>query len=267
VLISITIGPKLGALQQPLKEDGASQIRRPAITVKVGGYEFEPFVEHGLGISAAFLTLLNGHQNRYNFVFVPIPARRRYVLMQRGAIDAILFEMPRWGWQKHQDDIEVTASVLKASEAFFALKSNAKGLAVFNDLAGSKLALTHGYHYAFADFNADQAYIRSRFDVVFADSQRNVLRHLITGNAAMAVLSDLFLYREFARNPALKDKIIRAPQNDQTYDLPLLVRRGGAISARELTNILDQLQTYGRLKKFFLAFGIEDQLVYRARKP
>lgn len=231
--------------------------------VIVGGYEFEPFVEADGGIAPAFIALLNAHQKKYQFEFLSIPAQRRYDLMQRGAIDALFFEMPRWGWQEMESQIETTRPILLAAEAFYAFKSRAQNGDVFTNLSSRKLALTLGYHYAFVDFNADQDYIRSRYDAVFANSQREGLRRLVAGSVDLAIMSDVFLHREFVRDPALKGQMVRAPKVDQLYMLPLMARKGGPVSAAELENMLGQLKDCACLKPFFASYGIADMLIYQ----
>jgi polar amino acid transport system substrate-binding protein len=229
--------------------------------VKVGGYEFEPFVEKGQGITPAIVTLLNDLQSEYKFEFVSIPAQRRYSLMEGGKIDAVFFEMQRWGWENHQEHVETTRPLIKASEAFFALKANPEGERVFADIKNKQLALTLGYHYAFADFNADQDYISERFNARFAPSQRVALRLMLAGSTDLVILSDIFLYREMARNPALKGQVIRAPKVDQEYALPLMVRKNGPITAARLEKCLDKLEKSGALAAFFADFGSASLLI------
>jgi polar amino acid transport system substrate-binding protein len=255
------------AVQQASDPGIPTQRRAKPIHVKVGGYEFEPFVEGDLGVVPAFLTLLNGHQSKYRFDFASMPAQRRYEQLRSGAIDAVFFENPRWGWNRDKSLIEVTAPLMRAFGSFYALKNNPLGMAVFAEPAKRKIGMTLGYHYAFLNYNSDQAYIRSRFDAVFAKSQRISLQLLMMGKTEVALFSDIFLAREFARNPGLRATIISAPEKDQTYDMPLIVRKDGPISVAELTRILDQLVACDCLSAFFKAYGIADQLIYKSSSP
>jgi len=243
----------LVVLGSPVTSQEASQ----KITVKVGGYDFEPFVEKEHGITPAFLTLLNELQDEYQFEFVHIPARRRYSTLTEGHIDAIFFEMPRWGWEDIRDQIEITKPLLRAKEAFYARADHPAGAEVFASLEDRKLALTLGFHYAFVDFNSDQAYIRERFNASFAPTQRVALRLTLAGSTDLVIMSDIFLYREYARNPALKNQLIRSPHADQSYALPLMVRKSGPVSVDYLEALVDTARKKGVLADFFKGYAID----------
>jgi hypothetical protein len=69
--------------------------------VKVGGYEFQPFVDIDRNMKARGLTLelidpLNQHQKQYRFTFVPTTARRRYQDFEAQNFDMLFFENPNW---------------------------------------------------------------------------------------------------------------------------------------------------------------------------
>lgn len=240
--------------------NSAQETNQP-IAVKVGGYEYEPFVEKELGITPAFLTLLNQMQDDYSFEFVAIPAQRRYALLLEGHIDALFFETMRWGWQAYDEQVEVTKPLLRTSEAFYARKDHKLGAEVFNNFQERQLALTLGFHYAFADYKADQSYIRDRFQASFAPSQRVALRLMLAGSADLAIVSDAFLLREMVRNPSLKGQVVRSPEIDQTYELPLMVRTRGPITANALSSLIVRAETEGTLGSFFKTYGIDELLV------
>ena len=231
------------------------------VVVKVGGYPFEPFVEEQLGVTPAFLTMLNGRQSKVRFEFMAIPAQRRYELMARGVIDAVFFEMPVWGWQDFADQIDVSKPILKGREMFVALAENPEGASLFALAPRSKVALTLGYHYAFTDFRSDQSFIRTKVDAVFAEKLSDTLRYLQSGVVDVGVMSDIFLYHEFQRQPGLRGKLLLSKKIDHEYALPLIVRRGGAISAKDLDAIIEQAIADGSLQAFFAGFGLSDTLM------
>lgn len=235
--------------------------RKQPVTVRVGGYPFEPFVENGLGVTPAFLTLLNGLQADMQFEFVQIPAQRRYELLRRGTVDAIFFEMPVWGWQDYAEHVEITEPILRGTEVFVALRETSEGKEVFRLAPDRKIALTLGYHYAFADFNADQSYIRTKVDAVFAERISQTLRYLRSGAVDVAVMSDLFLYREYQRTPALQGQLFIGPKPDHDYALPLLVRSGGPVSANDLDTLMEKMRVDGSLTAFFGGFGLDGVVI------
>ncbi|SDE69504.1 extracellular solute-binding protein, family 3 [Kordiimonas lacus] len=234
--------------------------------VIVGGYPFEPFVEENAGVSVAFTAFLNDMQKDYLFAYRQIPARRRYEQMSEGRIDMIFFEMPVWGWQDRMEQVEATPVLLSGAEVMVARTGDAMaagGEAYFGDLSARKLALTLGYHYGFADYNADPEYLKARFDVVFSDSQRHSLRQLLAGGADIAIVNNAFLARQMRLYPELEQDLLVSMTPDQRYDLPLLVRRGGPISAAEMTDLLTRLSKSGALQTFFTEEGLDRFLEFK----
>ncbi len=236
-------------------------VAQSPVVVKVGGYPFEPFVEDGLGVTPAFLTMLNGRQSKVRFQFMTIPAQRRYELMARGVIDAVFFEMPVWGWQEFADQIDVSKPILYGREMFVAMARNPAGENLFTLSPASKVALTLGYHYAFTDFRSDQAYIRTKVDAVFAEKLSETLRYLQSGAVDVGVMSNIFLFHEFQRRPELRDKLLLSKKTDHEYALPLIVRKGGAISANDLDAIIERATADGSLPAFFAGFGLGDMVI------
>lgn len=243
---------------------GAKAAAEP-ITVTVGGYPFEPFVDAHFGITPGFASLLNSHQQIYRFEFVDIPAQRRYELMQAGKIDALFFEMIRWGWRDYADVVSVTAPILAGREVFVALKEMQNVEATLAAPTEHTMALTLGYHYSFANYNSDQAYLRANFKVIFAEKQRTALKYLMTGRADVALASEIFLHHEYLRNTDLRQKLRIADKSDQTYELPLMIRRGGQINVAIIEGILKSLVACDCLYSFFASHGLEKLLVYPAK--
>lgn len=229
--------------------------------VRVGGYPFEPFVEDGQGITADFLELLNRSQDQLRFEMVSIPSQRRYELMRREVIDAVFFEMPVWGWQNYQSDIDVSSPILRGTEIFVARREESGKEAVFNLNPKRKVAVTLGYHYAFADFRADQNHIRSVVDAVFAEKISQTLRYLRSGAVDLAVMSDIFLLSQYQRAPHLKSELAIGPIADHDYSLPVIVHKNAPVTAQQIDDLVGQLKRSGELEAFFARFGIESLIL------
>ncbi|WP_262689936.1 substrate-binding periplasmic protein [Kordiimonas aestuarii] len=224
--------------------------------VQVGGYQFEPFVEGQGGLSVAFARFLNERQNSYIFDFVEIPARRRYELLTSGRIDMIFFEMPLWGWTDVAAEIETTIPLIRGREVFVSRVDHPLRQQVFDELQKRKIAVTFGYHYAFSGFESDPDDMREKFDLVFSQSQRHTLRHVLAGNADIAVVNDAFLARELKTNAGLTDKILMADRVDQRYELPLLLRRDSPVELKALNNILAKVISDGSFNTFMASQGL-----------
>lgn len=245
------LGTVLGAVGAFLQPAWAAPV--PVI---VGGYQFEPFVEETGGVTKDLIAFLNAEQSDYEFRFLAIPARRRYDLIREGKLDLLMFEMAVWGWQDMANQIETTAPLLDGQEVFVARGDNPVGASVFNNPTARRLALTIGYHYGFADFNADPNFLKNHFDVVFAEYQRHTLRHVLAGTADVALVNNAFLERTLIREPELRSQLITSPKSDQHYELPLLIRRGGPLSADRMAAILSRLNTEKKLRPFFENQGL-----------
>lgn len=213
----------------------------------------------------AFTAFLNDMQKDYLFAYREIPARRRYEQMSEGRIDMIFFEMPVWGWEDRAAAVEATPVLLTGAEVMVARAADAagQGEAYFQNLRERRLALTLGYHYGFANFNADPDYLKSNFDVVFSNSQRVSLRQLIAGGADIAIVNNAFLARELRLEPALEQKLMVSSTPDQRYDLPILVRRSGPVSAKAMTDLLARLHSSGALQTFFTEQGLDRFLEFK----
>ncbi|MCJ9429706.1 transporter substrate-binding domain-containing protein [Kordiimonas marina] len=235
---------------------------KAAEDIKVGGYQFEPFVGGAHAVTPALIERLNKIQSDYHFVFVPIPAQRRYQLMRSGAIDVLMFEMPTWGWADAGISVEVTRPILSGHEVFVARKGSWDASLKPDDRLKRRMALTLGYHYAFADFDADQKFLKSHFDVMFAETQTQGLKYLVAGTVDLAIVSDMFLACSQKRDKALAGKVEIIPPHDQDYHLPLMVRAGAPITAANLGAMLDTLKRSGQLHSFFEHQGLGQFLVY-----
>ncbi len=223
------------------------------VSVRVGGYQFEPFVEGTGGLSVALARFLSEQQTSYQFEFIEIPARRRYDLLTSGKIDMVFFELPLWGWNGYADEIVTSSPLVRGYEVFVARRDHPLGQEVFTALHKRKIALTFGYHYAFVGLSSDPDAIRANYDVVFAQEQLHALRHLMGGNVDLAVVNDMFLAQQIKDTPALQDTLRVGERVDQRYELPILLRRNAPISVSELNAILAQVKTDGRLRAFLLA--------------
>lgn len=70
--------------------------------VKVGGYDFPPFIDKNTGNASLTLDLiaaLNAFQKKYTFEFVETSSKRRFINFDERKYDLIFFEALEWGWQ------------------------------------------------------------------------------------------------------------------------------------------------------------------------
>jgi len=228
----------------------------PVQQVTVAGYVFEPFVTETEALTPDLVTLLNESQTGYHFNFIRIPAQRRYRMMAEGRVDAVFFEMPRWGWQADGVAFETTPVLMRDAEIFMARRDKALAPGFFENIHERSIAAVRGFHYRFAGFDSDTATMRRKFNLQFVENQPTVLRLVEQGTVEVGIMARSFLIGEMLMRPELLNNVIVSPDADQVFRLPVIVRKDGAISAAALTSLLQALHDDGRLPHFFAERGL-----------
>lgn len=228
------------------------------IEITVGGYVFPPFVqtesEHWSGLTFNLINLLNKHQNKYKFIFRKTSSLRRFKDLENKKYDAIFFEDIKWGWNK--DQVDVSQPFLKGGEVFISKKEIGKDQEYFNDLKNKSILGYLGYHYGFADFNANQDYLKKNFNIKLTSSHEGNILSVSLGRADLAIVTKSMLDHYFLENKEIKEKILISKKLDQAYNHTILVRKNGPISAEVMNTYLSELKTNGELTKLWQSFGI-----------
>lgn len=222
--------------------------------VRIGAAHFPPYTvrpEKGAdsGLLPQLVAALNQMQSAYRFVIVPTALPRRFQDLKQGRIDMAIFENPQWGWQGI-DHIAVDMG-LEDAEVFVALRENGRGQGYFDSLEGKRLALFSGYHYAFAGFDADQAWLSRHFDATLTYSHESNLLMIVRGRADIAPITRSYLTDYLAHNPQAGDKLMMSERVDQVYHHYAILRPAAPIDAQTLRGYLRQLHDNGDLQRIF----------------
>ena len=227
--------------------------------VNVGGYLSPPFIEQDnqgniSGITLDLINSLNKIQHEYHFNLVLTSSRRRYVFFQQGQFDLFFFERKVWGWQ----DIAIVALELpfKGGDVFIALKSKAKQQDYFNSLKNKSISAMLGYHYNFADFNADPNFLRSKFDIQLSSDERVNVQLVLWGKMDIAIVTKSFLDKYLLDNPSAKSELLIATKMDQKYQHTILLRENTNLSVTTMNMLLDKLVASGEYNKIMQKYGI-----------
>lgn len=231
--------------------------------VLVGGYEFAPFVEtHGgeqpSGVTLDLIRLLNGSQDDYEFRFVLTSPTRRYRDFEAGRFDMLLFESPDWGWTARRLPVEASAEFLSGGEVYIAPAMPGRGQDYFADLRGKRIAGILGYHYAMADFEADPAVLRGRYNMTLVNSNEASIALVLSRRVDAAIVTIAYLKRFLRGDPDAAAKLLVSARLDQTYSHRALVRAGGRPSAAEMSALLARLEREGALARLWRDSGIGD---------
>nr|WP_137817816.1 transporter substrate-binding domain-containing protein [Pseudomonas sp. 2FG] len=230
----------------------AAQSLLAAQVVKVGAYHFPPYAikpesAQPQGLLPDLLKALNQQQTEYRFELVMTSVTRRFRDFENGRFDIILFESPSWGWQ----NIPLTSVDLQIEDAelYVARAESEGGQDYFNQLSGKRLALYSGYHYGFANYNADPDYLIRHFNAVLTYSHDSNLLMVLRGRADVTVVTRSYLHHYQQLYPERRSQMLVSTRVDQTYHHQALLRPQSVISAATFTALLQQLRAQGQLGK------------------
>ncbi len=229
------------------------------VEVRVGAAHFPPYTvrpEQGAdnGLLPQLLKALNQQQHSYHFVQVPTSIPRRFGDFQQGRTDIAIFENPKWGWE--QVPHESVDMGLEDAEVFVARQQAGRDQHYFSSLQGKRLALFHGYHYAFAEFNSDPRYLSQNFSATLTYSHDSNLLMVQRGRVDIALATRSFLADFMARNPDSRAQLMASERVDQVYHHYAMVRPGAPIDARTFAALLDRLRASGELLRIFQPYRI-----------
>jgi len=227
--------------------------------VRVGAAHFPPYTvrpETGIdtGLLPQLVEDLNQIQAQYHFVLVPTSIPRRFRDFQDGRIDLAIFENPEWGWGK----IEHTSvdMGLEDAEIFVTKRGEHRDQTYFADLSGKSLALFSGYHYAFADFNADPEYLSKHFNATLTYSHDSNLMMVLRDRADIALVTRSYLYDYLKRNPGVAKDLLISDRIDQVYHHFALLRPKAPITGEQFSQLLQTLRDNGEMLQVFDPYRI-----------
>jgi ABC-type amino acid transport substrate-binding protein len=218
------------------------------IPVAVGMYPFAPFVEQKgpngeVGMTIDLIDALNHSQNNYHFETVLIPPKRRYQSYIDGHYDVIFYESKTWGWQDIA--VEVSDVYQTGGEVYIALKKEGRGQDYFDDFNNKRMMGILGFHYGFADFDANEILLSKKFNMHLSqDNERNI-NLLLKGRGDIAVVTKAYLQRYFLAYPKSKELILISEIMDQEYRHTALVRPKIRPNIDEINTMLKQLKSSG----------------------
>ncbi|SHN25953.1 ABC-type amino acid transport substrate-binding protein [Pseudomonas asturiensis] len=228
--------------------------------VRVAAVHFPPYMvrpERGedAGLLPMLVTALNAEQDDYDFIMVPTSVPRRFRDFSEGRFDIAIFENPDWGWKSIAH--ETVDLGLEDAEVYVAMRLEGRGQEYFDNLSGKRLAIFSGYHYGFANFNADQKYLSEHFNVTSTYSHDSNLLMVTRGRADIAPITRSYLIDFMAHNRDEASKLLVSDRIDQIYRQYALIRPGSAINAARFNSLFQQLRKSGQLAAIFQPLHIK----------
>ncbi|AQY67665.1 substrate-binding periplasmic protein [Pseudomonas veronii] len=228
--------------------------------VRIGAAHFPPYTvrpEQGAdtGLLPQLVEALNASQTDYQFVLVPTSIPRRFRDFEQGRVDVAIFENPDWGWQKIP---HTTVDMgLEDAEIFVAQREPDRDQNYFASLGGKRLAVFSGYHYAFANFNADPKFMAEHFNATLTYSHDSNLLMVARGRADIALVTRSYLSDFLARNVDMAAQFLISERVDQVYHHYALLRPKAPISSAAFAGLLKRLRDDGELLKIFEPYRID----------
>ncbi|MFT5781036.1 MAG: ABC-type amino acid transport substrate-binding protein [Pseudomonas sp.] len=227
--------------------------------VKVGAYNFPPYVVQAestqpQGLLPDLLAMLNRQQSDYHFELVPTSVTRRYRDFKSTRFDLMLFEPQAWGWQG--TPMDVLDLHVDDAEIYVAKAEPGRGQEYFEQIKGKRLALYTGYHYGFASFNTDSAYLAREYNAMLNYSHESNLLMVRRGRADMTVVTRSYLHRFQQMYPEMRAQLLASTKVDQVYHHDALLRQQGPVSLAELDRLLQQLRSDGQLAQLFSQYQL-----------
>lgn len=227
--------------------------------VQVGAAHFPPYTvrpESGAdtGLLPQLVEALNHLQTDYEFVLVPTSLPRRFGDFKEGRVDMAIFENPEWGWK----DTPHTAvdMGLEDAEIFVAQSKPDRQQSYFADLKGKRLALYSGYHYEFANFNADPKFLADNYNATLTYSHDSNILMVLRDRADIALVTRSYLSDYLLRNEKHREQLLVSQRIDQVYHHYALIRPQAPITGEAFGKLLQGLRNNGQMLKIFDPYKI-----------
>ena len=228
--------------------------------VRVAAVHFPPYMvrpEKGedAGLLPQLVTALNTEQHDYQFIMVPTSVPRRFRDFAEGRFDVAIFENPDWGWKGIAH--ETVDMGLEDAEVYVARRTEGRRQDYFDDLHNKRLAIFSGYHYGFANFNADPKYLAEHFNITSTYSHDSNLLMVLRGRADIAPVTRSYLIDFMSHNKDEASQLLVSDRVDQVYRQYALMRPHGAINGVHFSELLQKLREDGELDTIFRPLNIK----------
>jgi ABC-type amino acid transport substrate-binding protein len=231
-------------------------------TINVGAYYFPPIAEvsedHQVsGLLGDLLHRIEDQNPGIEFHIVYTSPQRRHLDFEAGLYDVIFFESDTWGWS----DRNVTTSppLLTDEELYVALKKPGRDQSFFNNVADHRIVALSGYHYRFSGFETSTKALQDKFDIELSSSQKRNLQLIIADRPSVAeitIASRAYLHTYFSEHPKDRNKLLISEKPDHKFDLRIIARKDGPVSASDLYQMLAPMIKQGTYQSLVKKWGL-----------
>lgn len=226
------------------------------IQINVGAGIRPPFLleDNAKGVGPDIIHALNLIQEQFVFQLVAVPIKRRTQSLYEGWVDIIMWDNPNWGWEL--ESLQHSQPLIHSKDVFITHADQYQSQDVFNQLKSHSLAMVHGYHYKFVNFETDPIKLNQLFDITLVRTEEDSINILLSGRVDIAVASDVALAWHFKKHPQSKNKILISEKYDTKYMRYFLVPASSPISAKELDELLILADEKGLLTPIYEKYGL-----------
>lgn len=235
----------------------------PKTEITVGAYYFPPVAEvnhenQPRGLLGDLIDGLEAVNDDLDIrVFYTSP-KRRYLDFEAGLYDVIFFESADWGWSDR--NVTMSRPILTDEELYVALKKPGRDLSFFDDISRHSIVAMSGYHYGFADLETDSEALQAKFDIEFSDSHSRNLQLIKADRpsvAEVAIISRSYLQMHLSENPEDWRTLLISDKLDQRYQLRIVAREDGPVTADDMLYLMAPLVTNGSYRLMVEKWGLQ----------
>lgn len=231
--------------------------------ITVGVYDFPPLaavhentkVE---GLLGELLTELETADRDITFRIVHTSPKRRHLDFEAGLYDVIFFESLDWGWESRP--VAATRPILMDEDVYVALDKPGRDQSFFDNVADRAIVAISGYHYGFAGLSTDNADLEERFRIEFShshDRNLNLIKADRPSLAEVAIINRSYIQMHLEQHPEDRGLFLVSDAADQTYQLRIMARKGGPITAATVERLLLPLIEDGRYQRMVERHGLQ----------
>lgn len=228
--------------------------------VRVGGYEFPPYIEVRYGVASGFtvdlIQQLNQLQQDYHFKLVLTTPFRRHQDYQNNLFDAIFFEDYFWGWAQRDIVIDHSPAFAKDDEVFIVLKSLTDQQSWFDDLNEKTISGILGYHYNQANFETDPERLAISYNMILVNNHNASIELVLKKRADTAIVTRSFLSRYLAEHSEVREQLLLSDRIDQTYQHQLLINPEHPLAIETLYQWVHKLLHQAEISKQWQQSGL-----------
>ncbi|MDO3721517.1 transporter substrate-binding domain-containing protein [Marinobacter sp. chi1] len=238
-------------------------IAQSETVITLGAYHFPPIADMGSnqkpkGLLGDLITALEAAHDDLDIRVFHTSPKRRYLDFEAGRYDIILFESADWGWSDR--DALISQPILVEEEVYVALNKPDRDQSFFDAIASRSIVAMSGYHYGFADRETDPDVLRQNFRIEFSDNHNRSLRLIKADRpslAEVAIINRSYLRDILAENDVCRSQLLISDKPDQRYQLRVIGRKEGRVTADDLMRLLHPLIANGSYAELVHKWGLQ----------